>query len=55
MIMAAGRWLELRLEPAEGSLKNAVGFSEGRIAGLFAILAMFLIGNIMLFYLEPLI
>jgi putative copper resistance protein D len=55
MIMAAGRWLELRLEPAEGSLKNAVRFSEGRIAGLVAILAMFLIGNIMMFYLEPLI
>jgi copper resistance protein D len=55
MIMAAGRWLELRLEPAEGSLKNAVRFSEGRIAGLVAIFAMFLIGNIMMFYLEPLI
>ena len=55
MIMAAGRWLELRLDSAEGSLKNGSALTEGRIAGLTAILAMFLIGNIMMFYLEPLI
>jgi copper resistance protein D len=55
VIMAAGRWLELRLEPADGSLKNASSINEGRIAGLIAIFAMFLIGNIMMFYLEPLV
>ena len=55
VIMAAGRWLELRLDSAEGSLRNGAALTEGRIAGLIAILAMFLIGNIMMFYLEPLI
>lgn len=55
VIMAAGRWLELRLAPP--STENSIDASlinEGRVAGLVAILSMFLIGNIMMFYLEPL-
>jgi putative copper resistance protein D len=47
VIMAAGRWLELRLATAQG-------YVEGRIAGFIAILSMFLIGNFLMFYREPL-
>lgn len=47
VIMAAGRWLELRLATPEG-------YTEGRVAGFIAITAMFLIGNILMFYREPL-
>lgn len=48
--MAAGRWLELRLPlTAAGTIS-----SESKIAGFSAILAMFLIGMILMFYREPL-
>jgi putative copper resistance protein D len=47
VIMAAGRWLELRLVTPEG-------YVQGRIAGFVAISAMFLIGNFLMFYREPL-
>lgn len=47
VIMASGRWLELRLATPQG-------YVEGRIAGFVAILAMFSIGNILMFYREPL-
>ena len=53
VLMAAGRWLELRLAPADG-LDDGTVISEGAIAGFIAIVAMFLIGNIMMFYREPL-
>lgn len=53
VLMAAGRWLELRLAPADG-LDDGTVISEGTIAGFIAIVAMFLIGNIMMFYREPL-
>jgi putative copper resistance protein D len=47
VIMASGRWLELRLATPQG-------YVEGRVAGFIAILAMFAIGNILMFYREPL-
>jgi putative copper resistance protein D len=47
VIMASGRWLELRLATPEG-------YTESRAAGFVAILAMFVIGNFLLFYREPL-
>ena len=47
VIMASGRWLELRLVTPEGR-------SEGKFAGFTAFFAMFLIGAIMMFYREPL-
>lgn len=47
MIMAAGRWLELRLVTPEG-------YVERRVAGFIAILSMTLIGNLLMFYREPL-
>lgn len=47
VIMASGRWLELRLATPEG-------YTESRVAGFVAILAMFVIGNFLLFYREPL-
>jgi putative copper resistance protein D len=53
VIMASGRWLELRLAPADGPA-DCVGYREGSIAGFIAIFSMFLIGNIMMFYREPL-
>jgi len=49
VLMASGRWLELRLAPAQGET-----YTEGSIAGFIGIVAMFLIGNIMMFYREPL-
>ena len=55
MLMASGRWLELRLENAEGAHRHAELQVEARVAGLLAIFAMFLIGNIMMYYLEPLV
>ena len=55
VMMAAGRWLELRLEPADGAIQNTAFLTTGRMAGLLAILSMFMIGNIMMFYLEPLV
>lgn len=55
MLMASGRWLELRLENTEGAHRTSALLVEARLAGLCAILAMFLIGNIMMFYLEPLV
>lgn len=54
MFVAAGRWLELRLVPAEGPAP-AESAAEGRIAGFIGVFALFLIGNIMMFYREPLI
>ena len=54
VLMAAGRWLELRLETVGGSGTPHPNF-ESRLSGLIAILSMFLIGNIMMFYLEPLV
>lgn len=48
VIMASGRWLELRLAA------TPEGFMESRIAGFVAILAMFVIGNFLMFYVEPL-
>jgi putative copper resistance protein D len=53
VLMASGRWLELRLARADGA-PNQDGYVEGSIAGFIAIVAMFLIGNIMMFYREPL-
>jgi putative copper resistance protein D len=53
VIMAAGRWLELRLAPADGPAQGET-YLEGGIAGFIAIFSMFLIGNIMMFYREPL-
>lgn len=53
VLMASGRWLELRLAPADGA-PNQDGYVEGSVAGFIAIVAMFLIGNIMMFYREPL-
>jgi putative copper resistance protein D len=53
MFVAAGRWLELRLAPADGPAEGA-GCVEGTIAGFIGVLALFLIGNIMMFYREPL-
>jgi putative copper resistance protein D len=47
VIMASGRWLELRLATPEG-------YVESRIAGFVAIFAMFVIGNFLMFYREPL-
>lgn len=53
VVVASGRWLELRL--AETDERCAVGgYSEGKVAGFIAILAMFLIGLILLVYREPL-
>jgi putative copper resistance protein D len=51
VIMASGRWLELRLADTD---ENYHGLLEGRIAGFVSILAMFLIGLILLVYREPL-
>ena len=48
MILASGRWLELRMVSPEG-------YQEGQIAGFIGTAAMFLIGVIMIFYREPLI
>ena len=53
VLMASGRWLELRLAPAEGAPAREA-YIEGSVAGFIAIVAMFLIGNIMMFYREPL-
>lgn len=54
VIMASGRWLELRLAPAEGPAEGEGASPEGGVAGFIAIFAMFLIGNLMMFYREPL-
>jgi putative copper resistance protein D len=48
VIMASGRWLELRLTTPDGRI-------EGRVAGLVAMTSMLLIGMLMMFYREPLI
>ncbi len=48
MIMASGRWLELRMVTPDG-------YQEGRIAGVISMVAMLLIGVLMVFYREPLI
>jgi len=48
VIMASGRWLELRLVTPEN-------YQEGRIAGMISMVAMMLIGVLMVFYREPLI
>jgi putative copper resistance protein D len=54
VVMAAGRWLELRLS-SQSSGRDENEFNERKLAGLISIFAMFLIGNIMMFYLEPLV
>ncbi len=46
LIMAAGRWLELRF--AHASLR-----SESKACGIIAVIAMLLIGVILIFYREP--
>ncbi|WP_133716703.1 copper resistance D family protein [Methylocaldum gracile] len=51
VIMASGRWLELRL--AEPNVSYG-GYVDGKIAGFISIVAMFLIGAILLVYREPL-
>ena len=48
VIMASGRWLELRMVTADG-------YQEGRVAGIISMVAMLLIGVLMVFYREPLI
>jgi putative copper resistance protein D len=48
VIMASGRWLELRMVTPEG-------YQEGRIAGIISMVAMLLIGVLMIFYREPLV
>jgi putative copper resistance protein D len=48
VVMASGRWLELRMVTPDGQ-------QEGRIAGLISMTAMLLIGMLMMFYREPLI
>jgi putative copper resistance protein D len=53
VLMASGRWLELRLVPANRAAGRE-GYIEGSVAGFVAMVAMFLIGNIMMFYREPL-
>ncbi len=53
VIMAAGRWLELRLAPGATQSDGTV-INEATISGLLAIFSMFLIGTIMMFYREPL-
>jgi putative copper resistance protein D len=53
VMVAAGRWLELRLAPADGPDDGTV-VNEGTVAGFISILSLFLIGNIMMFYREPL-
>ena len=53
VIMAAGRWLELRLAPGATQSDGTV-INEATVAGLLAIFSMFLIGTIMMFYREPL-
>lgn len=52
VIMASGRWLELRLVGVGSAYLEEN--REGQIAGFIAITAMFLIGLILLFYREPL-
>jgi putative copper resistance protein D len=47
VIMATGRWLELRLEKAGDA-------AEARLAGIIAVTAMLLIGAVLVFYKEPL-
>ena len=54
VFMASGRWLELRLAAAQGEGHRGMADRESRIAGLAAIFSMFLIGNIMMYYREPL-
>ncbi|MDD2768478.1 MAG: CopD family protein [Methylococcus sp.] len=55
VVVASGRWLELRLAGAsESSSKTIAGFDEGHVAGFLSILAMFIIGNFLMFYREPL-
>jgi putative copper resistance protein D len=57
VVVASGRWLELRLAAATASspeTSSASGFDTGRVAGFLSILAMFFIGNFLMFYREPL-
>jgi putative copper resistance protein D len=53
VVMASGRWLELRLAGPVGTTARE-GYPEGRMAGVIAVLAMLFIGAILLFYREPL-
>lgn len=54
VVMACGRWLELRLAAQPGSQTRLDSMLEGRIAGFIAMTAMFFIGCILMFYREPL-
>jgi putative copper resistance protein D len=55
VVVASGRWLELRLATAPVSSQGAASrFDTGQVAGFLSILAMFVIGNFLMFYREPL-
>ncbi len=56
MIIASGRWLELRLTHYQPGYHSAWGDDGiGSLSGIVSILAMLMIGVIMMFYLEPLV
>jgi putative copper resistance protein D len=56
MIIASGRWLELRLTHYQPGYHSAWGDDGiGSFSGIVSILAMLMIGVIMMFYLEPLV
>ncbi|WNV05694.1 CopD family protein [Candidatus Methylospira mobilis] len=55
VIMASGRWLELRLAGVSADTQPSQASTlEGRIAGFIAMAAMLLIGCFLMFYREPL-
>jgi putative copper resistance protein D len=55
VIIASGRWLELRLTQPELAGRSSLAMAEDQhIAGFISIVAMFLIGNFLMFYREPL-
>ncbi|WP_333688645.1 copper resistance D family protein [Methylococcus capsulatus] len=56
VVVASGRWLELRLAaaPVVSSQSASSRFDTGQVAGFLSILAMFVIGNFLMFYREPL-
>jgi copper resistance protein D len=54
VVMASGRWLELRLAGDIDTQPTQASVLEGRIAGFVAMTAMLLIGCFLMFYREPL-
>jgi putative copper resistance protein D len=54
VVMASGRWLELRLAGDIDTQPTYASAREGRIAGFIAMTAMLLMGCILMFYREPL-